>query len=188
MKENLNLLIMRHGQTIWNSLNIITGQLDSPLTENGKRQVLIAAKKIKKTGIEIIVSSDLGRAIETANIVSIVLEKPILLKLAQFRERNYGFLQGKRKKDLFSTHPHLFNPNNEMIDYNKIIDIEPYNEFVDRVKKGVFYLKEKFDNQLILLVSHGGVIRLMIDYYKINRYSQKSIKQLIIDNAEIYKF
>ena len=63
-----NLILMRHGQSIWNLQNRFTGGIDVPLTRKGIRQAKKAGRELKNLGISIdfVYSSKLTRSIETA--------------------------------------------------------------------------------------------------------------------------
>ena len=65
-----NLILMRHGQSIWNLQNRFTGGIDVPLTRKGILQAKKAGQELKKTGvhIDIVYSSKLSRSIETAKV------------------------------------------------------------------------------------------------------------------------
>ena len=67
--------IVRHGQTEWNVLHRIQGQLDSSLTEQGKQEAKETAKKLKDVHFDVIYSSDLLRSKHTAEIIA--LEKKL---------------------------------------------------------------------------------------------------------------
>ena len=65
-----NLILMRHGQSIWNLQNRFTGGIDVPLTRKGISQAKRAGQELKKMGIhiDVVFSSKLSRSIETAKI------------------------------------------------------------------------------------------------------------------------
>ena len=65
-----NVIFIRHGETEWNLQNRTQGHLNSPLTERGITQAREAAEKLKDYKFDIVVSSHLGRAYETAKIIS----------------------------------------------------------------------------------------------------------------------
>lgn len=97
------LILLRHGESIWNKLNLFTGWTDVPLSEKGREESREAAKLISGAGIKIDVAftSYLMRATETLDIVLSELElKDIpVFKSWRLNERHYGALQGLNKKD-----------------------------------------------------------------------------------------
>ena len=82
------ITIIRHGETIWNAQQRIQGQRNSKLSENGIRQAGLVAKALAKREFDVLISSDLERAVETAEIIN----KELLLPLGyneNIRERSY---------------------------------------------------------------------------------------------------
>jgi broad specificity phosphatase PhoE len=95
--------LLRHAQTHWNVAKRIQGQKDSSLTENGRKQALVFAKKIQSLDFSAILCSDLGRALQTAKIINFNLNLP-LIKENRLREQDWGGWSGKtlasvRKED-----------------------------------------------------------------------------------------
>ena len=106
-----NLILMRHGQSIWNLQNRFTGGIDVPLTRKGIRQAKKAGRELKNLGISIdfVFSSKLARSIETAkNAIeifnSIGKVKKKIIKDEALNERDYGELSGKYKDELVKLH------------------------------------------------------------------------------------
>ena len=100
------LILMRHGQSIWNLQNRFTGGIDVPLTRKGIKQAKRAGKELKNLSITIdhVYSSKLSRSIETARFVVSSLESPLknnkIIKVSALNERDYGDLSGKYKDEL----------------------------------------------------------------------------------------
>ncbi|MGD9209859.1 MAG: histidine phosphatase family protein [Desulfobacteraceae bacterium] len=86
--------LLRHAQTHWNAAKRIQGHLNSDLTDQGEKQVHLYVKKIKSLGFTAILSSDLGRALQTAKIINTYLNLP-LVKDARLREQDWGRWAGK---------------------------------------------------------------------------------------------
>ena len=153
--------IVRHGQTNWNILGKTQGHGNSDLTQKGENQAFELAKSIKEYPIDYIYSSDLGRAIQTSQIIS----NEIGIKVNEtkaLREMGFGDWEGllidEIKKDYEKTYeiwrnqPHLANiPNGETLHIIK-----------DRIDNFVKELNEKYDNKHILLVSHSVTVRVML--------------------------
>ena len=102
-----NLILMRHGQSIWNLQNRFTGGIDVPLTRKGILQAKKAGQELKKIGvhIDIVYSSKLSRSIETAKVAikKFNSSKMIVNKIIRneaLNERDYGDLSGKYKDEL----------------------------------------------------------------------------------------
>ena len=153
--------IVRHGQTNWNILGKTQGHGNSDLTPKGENQALELSKAIKEYPIDYIYSSDLGRAVQTAEIIGSTIGVDII-QTPSLREMGFGDWEGllieEIKKDHAKTYetwrnqPHLVNiPNGETLHIIK-----------DRVDAFIKELNEKYDNKHILLVSHSVTVRVML--------------------------
>ena len=142
------LYFIRHGESVANAEKWHSGRIDSPLTEKGRQQASRAGKKASAQGlsVDLIVSSPLSRAFETAKIIAKELGypeeriqlNPILV------ERDYGELSGK-----------LWAPD---IDMDGIADIETSEELTVRANEVIAWLKQ-IEADSILVVSHGSIGR-----------------------------
>ena len=93
------LYIVRHGQTDWNNLDKIQGVADVPLNDIGRAQANIAADRLARFNFEYIVSSNLSRATETANIIGNKLNLRVEYD-ARLREYDFGKLTGMIRRML----------------------------------------------------------------------------------------
>ena len=97
------LLLVRHGETDWNRDRRIQGSTDIPLNDTGRAQARDAAAALRDT-LDLptfVVSSDLSRARETAEIISGELDLPMPRQYPQLRERSYGIAEGMRIEEYF---------------------------------------------------------------------------------------
>jgi alpha-ribazole phosphatase len=90
----IQLCLVRHGQTDWNEEGRYQGQSDVPLNESGRRQAGEAAQQLQGYPFEMIYSSDLIRARETAEIIAAVIKVPIRYD-TRLREINQGKWEGQ---------------------------------------------------------------------------------------------
>ncbi|WP_343188911.1 2,3-diphosphoglycerate-dependent phosphoglycerate mutase [Buchnera aphidicola (Chaitoregma tattakana)] len=102
--KNVELVLIRHGESVWNKLNKFTGWIDVKLSEKGKKEAKNAAKLLlkKKFVFDIAFTSLLQRAIRTTWII---LKKTKRLWIPVYKswrlnERHYGSLQGLNKEDV----------------------------------------------------------------------------------------
>jgi 2,3-bisphosphoglycerate-dependent phosphoglycerate mutase len=97
-----DLVLLRHGQSTWNELNLFTGWRDVPLTPRGEEEARAAGRLMAEAGLELDTAhtSVLTRAVETANLTLAALGQPWLPLQRTWRlnERHYGALQGKNKQ------------------------------------------------------------------------------------------
>ena len=97
------LILIRHGQSLWNAENKFTGWVDSPLSDLGIQEAIKAGKLIKEFNIDIesAFTSFLSRAIDTLNFLLKELDKNNLIvnKTWYLNERHYGSLTGLNKEE-----------------------------------------------------------------------------------------
>ena len=102
------LVLLRHGESEWNSKNLFTGWVDVDLTALGEDQARSGGELLKSAGLlpTVVHTSVLTRAIRTANLALDALGRPWLPVRRSWRlnERHYGALQGKDKKQTLETY------------------------------------------------------------------------------------
>jgi len=100
------LLLVRHGETVWNAEKRTQGQLDIELNDVGRGQARSVASALQKLGIsgkvDAVISSDLARASETADIVAAACPGALRRRDAGLREIHFGELQGNLAADVKS--------------------------------------------------------------------------------------
>ena len=143
------LYLMRHGETLFNVMDVNQGQCDSPLTENGIRQAEKARNWFQGQGVrfDTVYSSTAERACDTAEIVS-------------------GGMPYARRKDLKEIFlgtkeatPNRENPAYPYGDYFVQFGGEGLDAFTRRIYAAVRDIAEQADGQTVLVVSHGMAIR-----------------------------
>lgn len=96
------LILIRHGQSVWNAENLFTGWVDTPLSERGRDEARKAAERLSSTGtrVDVAFTSTLRRAVDTGRIVLDGLGQTDLdqTQAWQLNERYYGALTGRNKK------------------------------------------------------------------------------------------
>ena len=148
------LYIVRHGQTDWNGLDKIQGVADVPLNDIGRAQANIAADRLARFNFEYIVSSNLWRATETANIIGNKLNLRVEYD-ARLREYDFGNLTGRNRADISPDTLKSFFAN------SKLFGAEAFADAFARV--GNFLESVDYDKNT-LVVTHGGVINFMLCY------------------------
>ena len=202
-----NLILIRHGQSIWNLEKKFTGWVDVDLTENGKLEAKKAGDLIKANNINIDIyySSFQLRAKNTLKLVKEILQDEKVVNEAwQLNERHYGALTGLNKDEmkvkLGENKVHQFrrswdlrpdpldrsNPYHPInietykrIPIDQIPDTESLKDTYERVLK--FYKKEienKTMNNNILISAHGNSIRALCKY--LFKLDEKQISNLEI--------
>lgn len=184
-KESAELTLVRHGQTKYNSENRIQGSTaESPLNENGHAQAEALAKKLKKekAHYDVILSSDLTRAVETAEYIAKELGIPHEEKWDILRERDLGAWTGRVYDDVMKTHPTAADNINHAMSHHTPENGESLQQFFDRAEKASHMLREKFAGKRVLLVSHGGFIQAL--RIVVENRSYKECVDLLPKNTE----
>ena len=93
------LVLVRHGQSLWNLEDRFTGWVDVPLTEKGREEARRAGELLQEIRFAVAYTSALTRAQETLEIIlSILGQRPPVIRDQALNERHYGDLQGLNKK------------------------------------------------------------------------------------------
>ena len=187
------LILVRHGQSVWNLEKKFTGWVDVDLTEKGKLEAKKSGELIKSKNIEIDIyySSFQLRAKNTLNLIKEILnDKKISKQAWQLNETHYGSLTGLNKDEMkvklgedkvhqfrrsWNLRPDPLDKNNpyhpinidtyKEIPVNKIPDTESLKDTYQRVLE--FYKKEiedKMSKNNILISAHGNSIRALCKY------------------------
>ena len=140
------IYIVRHGQTDYNVEGRYAGRIDVPLNDNGMEQANIIKEQLKNTKFDMVFSSPLIRAYETAKIIcdnNIVKDERII-------ERSNGELEGKLKSEI-----------TQKIDFNdpeeKRYNIESIIDFKKRINSFFDEITTEYRGKNVLVVTHAGV-------------------------------
>jgi 2,3-bisphosphoglycerate-dependent phosphoglycerate mutase len=147
----MELWLIRHGETLWNREQRAQGQLDVPLSPLGLEQAEKLAVRLQPIKFDALISSDLSRAYQTAEIVASRLELPIRSDVA-WREIHMGVGQGATYSELF-VHKHI-RPMTEPWEGG-----ESKRDVMNRVSIALEKLFAEFSGSRVAVFSHGGAIR-----------------------------
>lgn len=152
----MKLLVIRHGQTIWNAKNVVQGMKDIPLSDHGKNQAEQAMIKLKDIVVDEMYCSPLMRAKETAEILNQELHLDIQIN-PLLSSMNLGKMEGQVKSaDIQSF-------LKEFWQFKKAMPgIESFGGLKERVEGFLEYLKSKHsDSDTIAIITHRPIIRMM---------------------------
>ncbi|ADT84248.1 2,3-bisphosphoglycerate-dependent phosphoglycerate mutase [Thermococcus barophilus] len=184
------LVLVRHGESLWNRLNIFTGWVDIPLSENGIREALKAGDLLKDYKFDVIFTSELVRAIQTAMLIMSRNKHGVakiehengkmkewgtvygehgrnyipVYKAWQLNERYYGKLQGWNKD-----YARKVYGDEQVLLWRRSYDIAPPGgeSLKDTAKRTIPYLKERIIPELekgknVLVSAHGNSLRSVV--------------------------
>ena len=162
-KPKTTLLIIRHGETVWNAEHRFQGHGDSPLTETGRNQVATLGRRMEAINFDTLISSDLGRAQETASIIVDYTGHAVQLD-SRLRERNYGVLEGLTVPEIREQHSAEYDEfNKDDPDY-----ILPGGEsHRQHYQRNVAFFEESLSGKFgtkVAVVAHGGVLDSIFRY------------------------
>lgn len=140
--------LIRHAKTRWNEERRIQGWSDSPLSAVGREQAESWAPALAGMGFERIVSSDLGRARQTADLINELLDLPIS-EDRRLRERDFGALEGA---DVSCWPGRGDPPNGERLDQVRARALAAVGDLAG------------YNQNRILVVSHHGVLESLLTY------------------------
>lgn len=152
-------ILVRHGQTVWNSQGRWQGWLDSPLSDLGEEQARQARDLLRDTAIDAAYSSDTGRAQQTARII---LEPHGMraTPVEGIREKYYGKWEGLTAAEIDARHPGTrFDAGRDTRATHRPPGGETMLELRDRVRAFLHDLAARERGRRVLLVAHSGVVR-----------------------------
>ena len=190
----IKLVLVRHGESLWNKENKFTGWTDVELSDKGIKEAIDAGKKLKEDNynFDIVYTSVLKRSIDTANIILKEMNNNVTIKRSyKLNERHYGALQGLNKDEMRKKYGeekvHLWRrgyditppeltmddsrfPGNDPLYKDIDKNLLPLSESLkDTVKRVVSYYEEEIkpnllDKKSVMIVAHGNSLRGLIKY------------------------
>lgn len=174
------IIMVRHGQTDENISGRISGQNSVPLNTRGQEQARLAAEVLAPLGVTHIFSSPVARALQTATVLAERLHQPIE-EVPDLREVDYGDWEGKTFGEM-RNHPvahHVF--------HNPVEAVFPHGEGLLQVQqRGVRVIESiraQYAQGLVVVVSHGDVIRTVLAHYLGMAFNE--YRRLNLDNGAL---
>jgi broad specificity phosphatase PhoE len=158
----ITLYLVRHGETVHNLEGRIQGHADSPLTQLGTKQAEAAAARLASEKFDAIYSSDLGRAVATAKIISAPHSLPVQTT-ELIREGCFAKVQGLTHKEFEEKYPEDYRKWREDSVHYRPPGAETLESLISRCGKFLQMISEKHnDGECLLAVVHGGSLRGLI--------------------------
>ena len=165
------LYLVRHGETVENANQIMQGQTQGELNENGLRQAHELCEQWKSREIDVVMASDLKRAVDTAAIIAVphglkVVTTPLL------RERDWGGFTGRYIPSL----------KNEVWPD----DIETLENLLSRAGEFIAYVRKTYPGKKVLAVGHGIINKAVQAVYfkksmsEIQKMSNAEVRELVL--------
>lgn len=156
------LYIVRHGETEWNKIGRYQGITNVPLNENGIAQAKACGNALKDVHFDRILSSDLSRALVTAETIR--GNRQLEIKTDErLREINFGDWEKLLFTEIEERWPGLIDQMYRCPDIVKVPNGESFQEVQDRAWSAVSdFLNENNEDETILITCHGGTIRTIL--------------------------
>lgn len=179
-----NLILLRHGQSQWNLENRFTGWEDVELSDRGREEAREAGKKLRNYKIDIVYTSELKRAIDTAKLALDAAWKgnlPLTMDPA-LNERHYGDLQGLNKAEMATKYGH-----DQVHIWRRSYDTRPPGEKGESLEMTINRVLPYYDQYIVgdlklgknvLVVAHGNSLRSLL--YKLDKHTRESIMDVNI--------
>ena len=213
----VKLILIRHGQSLWNAENKFTGWADPSLSSKGKIEAKEAGEFLKKSNIQVCFTSMLTRAIDTLEILLQELENNTIktFKAWELNERHYGALTGLNKAEvkkklgdtMFLAYRRSWNtaPPEIAIDSPYLKDFSKLNNKIPNEKipkteslKDTYYRVIKFYNdnifsfikndQTTLIAAHGNSLRALCKYLFNISNEKINLLEIPTGNPMVIKF
>ena len=155
------IILVRHGETLWNKERRYQGQMDSPLSPAGVTQAEQVATFLSIRPIDAVYSSDLQRALLTAESIAKHHQlRPVVDQ--RLREMSFGIWEGLTREEVREQYPDLWLRRGVHHLTTRIPQGELPGEVVERFKSFLAELTSDSKQQTIVVVSHGGALRLIL--------------------------
>jgi len=160
MPLTTNVLLIRHGQSRGNAERRFGGHTATPLSARGRNQAQATARSLKSESLTAIYSSDLARAMETAQPLAKITGLPINGTRA-FRERSVGVMEGLTFEDAAQQHPEQYAALLRRDFEHVLTGGESYRQLLDRAWEKLDQIIEENRGGKIAVFSHTGTICIL---------------------------
>jgi probable phosphoglycerate mutase len=179
------LYVARHGETDYNAAGRYCGRTDLPLNDTGIIQARELANRVRDMTFDIVISSPMLRARQTADIVCGALDMTYGV-CGQFVERNMGVYEGLTKDEAKERYPDLWNRQCTVKADDAPDGGETIRQACGRIDEGLDNIRRKHSDKIVLLICHGFAARA------VNRYCRnlpfEDMAGFVLGNCEIVKY
>ncbi|MBR3646332.1 MAG: histidine phosphatase family protein [Lachnospiraceae bacterium] len=164
----MEIYLIRHGETMWNTFRRLQGRTDIELNENGRMLAYKTSEKLKDLKFDRIYSSPLKRAYETANIIKADRDIPIITD-DRIMEMSFGTNEGCLSEEILADETNPFRYFFEKPE--RYFAPDQGETFEDVIERGTSFMKEVIepiadDNERIMIVAHGAINKAIMCYVK----------------------
>ena len=161
--KKTEIILIRHGETEWNSQQRMQGHSNSDLSSVGQAQIQALGQWMKNVPFDHIYSSDSLRAKQTAEAITQFSGHELKIDL-RLREKNLGVFEGLTSEEARERHPEVFRLFKTAGSKYVIDEGESTQQLQDRALEIVNEIRIKHPEERVLLVTHGGFIRVVMKH------------------------
>jgi len=161
--KKTEIILIRHGETVWNSQQRMQGHSNSDLSSVGQAQIQALGQWMKIVPFDHIYSSDSLRAKQTAEAITQFSGHELKIDL-RLREKNLGVFEGLTSEEARERHPEVFRLFKTAGSKYVIDEGESTQQLQDRALEIVDEIRIKHPEEHVLLVTHGGFIRVVMKH------------------------
>ena len=188
----IELLLIRHGETDWNTVRRLQGHIDIPLNDTGLNQARLLGAALQNEHLDAVLCSDLQRAVQTAQAIATLKNLPCQIS-DQWRERSFGGFEGQLINTLEQRFPVEYAAwrayeTDSQFPYNADSGHhgETIRQFHARIEAALIALCQTYPDQKVAVVAHGGVLECV---YRISRQLPLNApREVSLLNASINRF
>lgn len=176
----MRIIFSRHGLTDYNIKNRICGVSSAMLTNTGKQQAIELGLKLKNENIDVIISSPLQRAIDTARLANESIGAEIIID-ERFTEWNYGSYEGAVFDDVYCDFQRA------KCEFGvRLGGGESVLQLAHRVFGAIDDIREKYKEKTVLVVCHGGICRVAKMYFE--DMTMKEFAEFFMGNGQVNEY
>ncbi|MEO7728569.1 MAG: histidine phosphatase family protein [Burkholderiales bacterium] len=179
------LILIRHGETVWNREHRMQGHSDSPLSETGLTQAQLLAQRLKDIRFTALYCSDSGRAHHTARTVAEVTGHKLIVE-PRLRERHFGVFEGLTGPEMAAQHPEAYARFKSRDPHYAVPGGESATAFRDRALACLTEIAGRHANELVVIVTHGLVCD--VAYRAANGIDLMARREFDLVNAGLNRF
>ena len=162
MKET-EIILIRHGETEWNSQKRMQGHSNSDLSEVGRGQIQALGELMKNVSFDHIYSSDSLRTSQTAEAITQYSGHKIQFD-QRIREKNLGVFEGLTSTEAKERHPEVYRLF-KTAGANYVIDEgESTRQLLERALEFIEEIRLRHPQERVVMVTHGGVVRVLMKH------------------------
>jgi len=156
------VILVRHGETVWNLEGRVQGHGNSGLSDLGKRQAVLVAKRLKMIAVDAVYCSDLQRALDTIEPYIEQTGLPVI-KSPALREKSFGKWEGLTAADLERDYAELWHRYHVLKEIHTAVPGgESWDEVQARTVDFVRSIVAGHPDKTVVFVGHGGALRPII--------------------------